>query len=165
MISKSCAHWIENVTAARSIRSATSNYLEIRYRDLKQDGVKTLRSVFAWCGIDISESEVAEIIREHDIDNLRSPDAPRLAVEYGSWGKEFFRKGEMDGWQLDLTRRQIALVEHLTADLMAELGYDRVTAQNGWQSGILLPAVLWGRFCAALAWRFRRFSDALSRWA
>jgi hypothetical protein len=165
MISKSCAHWIENVTAAREIRNATSNYLEIRYRDLKQDGINTLRSVFAWCGINIPETEVEEILRRHDIDHLRSPDAPGLAVEYGSWGKEFFRKGEMDGWQCDLTRRQIALVEHLTQDLMNELGYLPVTARKGWRSMIVSPAVLCGRICAALAWRLQRVIDHLSRWA
>lgn len=81
-----CTHWIANVGAARKIRNATPNYLEVRYEDLKLSGVRTLRSVFAWCGIDFSEAEVANTLRRHEIDRLHSSEAPKLAKEYSSWG-------------------------------------------------------------------------------
>lgn len=161
----SCTHWISNVAAAREIRNTTPNYLEVRYEDLKRNDTHTLRSLFAWCGVGLSDAEVASILRKNEIDRLRSFEVQELASDYGSWGKDFFRKGEIDSWRSELSWRQVVLIERLVGTLMDELGYARVTpARGGWQSAAALPAVTLGWLCNGLGWRLRNYGNTLIRW-
>jgi hypothetical protein len=163
-VSGICAHWIANVTAARRIRDATDNYLEVFYQDLKQDTVQTLQAVFDWCGVDAREAEVAEIVRQHDIERLRAGDGSGLALAYHGRGDGFFRRGEIDSWRSELTRRQVALVEHLTGELMDELGYAReIAAGHGRRSVRAAVAAVVASVCAGLAWRVEKIADLLSR--
>ena len=170
-VTRCSEYWVENVTAAREIRDATPNYLEIRYRDLKQDGVRTLRPVFAWCGVDLSEAEVASILREHEIDQLRSAKAPNMARKYGLHGGDFFRKGQIESWRSELSRRQLVLVERVAGRLMDELGYAPVADVRGrWGTARALPTMALGWLCNGLSWRLqkygklRKYGKALSSW-
>jgi hypothetical protein len=83
------------VRAGREIAGAAKSYLEVRYEDLRQDGDRTLKSVFAWCG--------AEILREHQIDRLRSRETRGAAWPFNGPPEGFFRKVEIDSWRSDLT--------------------------------------------------------------
>lgn len=170
-ITRCAEYWVNNVTAAREIRDATPNYLEIRYRDLKQDGVRTLQSVFDWCGVDLSKAEVENILREHEIGQLRSSQASNLAKNYGSVGEKFFRKGEIESWRSELSRRQLVLVERVAGTLMDELGYVPVADVRGrWGTARTLPTMALGWLCNGLSWRLqkyrrlRKYGNVLSSW-
>jgi len=154
-----CAQWDAHVRAGREIGHATKNYLELYYRDLRNDAVSTLRSVFAWCGVDASETETDAILKEHEIDRLRSgkelPIGPAPAAG-------FFRRGETEGWRKDLSAREIWLVEQLTGKLMAELGYDpdqRVS--RTWRFASILPALAADWFRDGMAWRLQKYGNVL----
>lgn len=163
MVSDACKSWVTCVSTGREIPSGTQNYLEIQYRDLKQDGVRTLRSVFAFCGVEYSDAEAAEILGEYEIDRLRNADAPGLASEInrlarkdggGTWSG--FRKGEIEGWRSDLTWREVFLVEHIAGKLMDELGYVRAaTTQGGRPSVKGLTAVASAGLYDNIPWRLQ----------
>jgi hypothetical protein len=164
-VTAGCTHWTANVAAARKIRNATPNYLEVRYEDLKLHGVRTLRSVFGRCGIDLSEADAASILRRHEIDRLRSSEAPKLAKEYSSLGENFFRTGQIDSWRSELSRRQIAIVERLAGGWMDDLGYARQLRTRGGYRSVSIPwAMPLGWLCNGLGWRLRRYGDTLTRW-
>jgi hypothetical protein len=163
-IHDNCRLWRSYVKTLRQVPSVTNNYLEVRYEDLKGDGVHALQSIFTWCGVDIPEAEIVKILRQHEINRLRSPKAPTLAQDYAGTRQDFFRRGEVDGWRQDLAHGEIVLIERLTGDLMAELGYARATNdRDGWQTVTNLPAAVRDRLCDGLAWRLRKYGDALSR--
>ena len=50
-------------------------------------------------GIDVSETGAERVLWDHDIGRLRSFERPELARQYGSWGKDFFRNGQIDIWR------------------------------------------------------------------
>ena len=170
LLSHACRSWIRCVTAGREIPAATPNYLEVRYEDLKQGGVRTLRSVFDWCGVELSDAEVAGILREYEIDRVRGPEASGLTGELVGH-QSGFRKGEIESWRSDLTRREVIVVEHMAGKLMDELGYARAaTVPGGRLSANALTSVASAWLCAGIAWRLRKHArlrkigDALSRW-
>ena len=156
--------WERCVKAGRDIAGATPNYFEVRYKDLKDDGIPTLQSVFAWCGLDLSNAQAAAILRDHQIDQLRSPNAPQIAQTYARRLPHFFRRGEVEGWRSDLTRREIRLVEHLTGALMAELGYLPMERSGmSWQSAAVLAALCAEWLRSGMAWRLHNYANALRR--
>jgi ribosomal protein L20 len=152
--------WVKTVRKAREIGHRTDKYIEVFYRDLKQTGVQTLKRLFHWCDIAVSEIEITEMLKEQSIHRLRVAESAGLADEYRRVGKDFFRNGEIEGWRSDLTRWQIALIEHLTADLMRELGYRRETV-GPWGSSIGAAAALPGWVCAGLVWRLEEYASLL----
>lgn len=163
-ISQACSLWADCVRAGREIAGATPNYLEVRYKDLKNDGASTLHSVYEWCGLDISAAEAASILRDHQIDHLRSAAAPKLAATYAHQLPGFFRRGEVEGWRSDLTRREIRLVEHLTGEMMTDLGYlPSEHTRTRWRTVSIMPALGAEWFRSGMAWRLRCYADALRR--
>ncbi|HUO00295.1 MAG TPA: sulfotransferase [Bradyrhizobium sp.] len=150
-----CAKWAGHVNAGRKIAAATDHYLEVRYEDLHTRGIPTLKSAFAWCGIEVSCDKIAHILEQHRIERLRPTDAPE---------RGFFRKGEVEGWQFDLTRRQIRLVEYLTGELMAKLGYSEAEPNvPSWETANILPALAVEWLRAGLVWRIEKYARAIRR--
>ncbi|HTV43854.1 MAG TPA: sulfotransferase [Stellaceae bacterium] len=143
-----CETWIEYIRASRSLSAATDNFLQVGYRDLWENGPQTLRSVFAWLGVEIGIEECGAMLDQCRIGNLRAhrlPDAPwDLAAEPA----EFYRAGGTETWRSELTAREIYLVEHLTRELMRELGF-----AAGARRKIILPLIVASRLRHAIAWR------------
>jgi len=108
--------WNGDIKLARSIREKTDRYHELSYERLKQDGVE-------------------ELGRLHDFLELpSSPEMRQAAIDACTVSKlqksnhgpkSFFRKGEVDGWRKELSRADIAIIEHMCFDYMEELNYER----------------------------------------
>jgi len=109
--------WREDVTTGRSFADKAENYLEIKYEELQSDGISVLQNVYEWLKIDSSSEIATEAIDACEIQKLRKK---------ANMPKGFFRKGLSDGWKSELSASDIKSVEYLLADVMDDLGYERV---------------------------------------
>jgi hypothetical protein len=118
-VTSACEFWRQHVTAATPAK-ATGRYHEVRYEDLREPA--TLRRVFAFLGVDRSETECDSIISSYTIDKLRKSEAIApwsLAEE----PKAFFRRGETESWRTELSPAAIATIEASLGKLMETYRY------------------------------------------
>ncbi len=83
----------------------------VRYEDLRRDTFGTMKSMYEALGVQVDEAQLKAAIEKHSWENIPEQDK-------GS-GK-FFRKGQAGGWKEDLTPKQVAIVEKITAPLLKE---------------------------------------------
>jgi hypothetical protein len=119
-ISANCERWISDVSAGRQISSATHNYQEVTFEELVSDGSEVLMRLLANVGVPSSQEECRRYVEECRIENLKAgklENAPFVMTNVS------FRIGATDSWRVELSKREIALVEHLAGPLMSDLGY------------------------------------------
>jgi len=119
-----CAVWSASVTEGRAIGGATKNYLEVRYEDLKQHGVRTLLCIFDWIGLASSSSECLELLEDTSIEKLRSGSVKDTPWDIASEPQGFYREGETASWRKVLSQFETFLVEAQVKELMTALGYN-----------------------------------------
>ena len=156
-----CEQWAAYVNEGQQIKEATSNVIEVRYEDLKSDCATELRQVFAWMGVDLSFNECSQIAERNRIDHLRSGNFEGAPWELSKEPKEFYRRGEIDGWRDDLTPMQVYRIESMTRDLMDAYRYARVAPSWNIRSKFIAARSI-ERVRTSLQWRLRRIADALS---
>lgn len=113
--------WNGDIKLARSIQEKTDRYHELSYEKLKRDGLHELGKLHEFLGLPTSESMCQEAIDACTVDKLQKS-------KHGP--KSFFRKGEVDGWRRELSRGDIAIIEHMCFDFMEQLGYERSIVQD-----------------------------------
>lgn len=84
----------------------------VRYEDLKADTLAVMEETCAALEISVEKHELVRVVEEHSWENV-----PEQEKGEG----KFYRKGTSGGWREDLTPKQAALVEKITAPLLAEL--------------------------------------------
>lgn len=122
-ISTNCERWIADVVRGRQIRSATTNYQEVKYEELITDGPGVLMRIFTGLGVPSSLDECRRYVGECNIQNLKVGKLDGAPFDVAKMGKESWRIGTTDSWRVELSKWEIALVERLTGPLMSELGY------------------------------------------
>ena len=118
-VTRACELWSKHVSSAASARQ-TGRYHEVRYEDLREPA--TLRRIFSFLGVDRSDPECGSIISSYTMDKLRNREAMApwsLARE----PKNFFRRGESEGWRGELSSDTIATIEASLGTLMSTHGY------------------------------------------
>lgn len=143
-----CETWINCISESKKLRAATDNFRQVSYQDLSLAGEETLMSIFSWLGIGIGARECGEILKECQIDNLRDNRLAAAPWDLSAEPAEFYRKGGTETWRSELSPREAFLVEHLTRDLMRELGFVAAAPRK-----IIVPLILASRLRHALAWR------------
>ena len=83
----------------------------VRYEDLLDDTLGTMRLIYAALEIPVDGGELARSVEKHLWENVP-------AEEKGE-GK-FYRKGTSGGWKEDLTPEQVEIVERVAAPLLKE---------------------------------------------
>jgi len=113
--------WRTNVRIGREdLPQLGSDYLEVRYEDLASIPDSVLGQIYAWLGIPAIPYDSARF----SIDAVRSQRAEGQPNQPNWENREnFFRRGEANSWQTELSPEQIAVVETLCGDLMQEIGY------------------------------------------
>jgi hypothetical protein len=96
----------------------------VRYEDLREDTMETMRRLYSTLGIPVGEEELAKVVDKHAWENVpenkKGPDKPH-------------RKATPGGWKQDLTPEQAKIVEELTVSILDEFypewssSYGRVT--------------------------------------
>jgi len=106
----------------------------IRYEDLSRDTAGAFRDAMAFAGAIISPAQAKQAAAHADFSTLRAQEAAHGFREWAalrpSSAARFFRRGEAEGWRDELTAAQIARIEARHGDMMAMLGYARVTASD-----------------------------------
>jgi hypothetical protein len=158
-----CSQWRYYIEQGREIRKHTKNYIEVRYEDFINDGGHTLRSVFAWLGVERSLAECEQIIDRFSIDKLRSGAVNGMPWDLAAEPPGFYRRGTAEGWEGDLSPSQISLVEAMTKEIMPIFGY-RPVPRAGRMSHLarLRLVLLRERIRTALYWRLGSFANKLS---
>ncbi|MCC9608443.1 sulfotransferase [Blastopirellula sp. JC732] len=118
--------WARFVRRGQEATKYGERYVEVRYEDLKTDGVATLQSVFEFCGLAASEEEVGRILEDHQFErmkrNRQTPDATRNAPA------AHYRKGASGQWKEGYSAVQRGEFHQIAGGLLCELGY----AEPGW---------------------------------
>jgi hypothetical protein len=122
-ISRICKGWISDVNEGRRISSATHNYQEVTYQDLISDTAEVLLRLFTGLGIRSSLDECRLYVDQCNIEKLRAGEFVNSPFDLSITGKYRFRIWSPDSWRVELSKFEIALVEHLTGPLMSELGF------------------------------------------
>lgn len=122
--------WRRRVEAGLGIRRLTPRYHEVRYEDLAADAAGELARLGAAVGLDAGDEFCRKAARACEMERLRQGGRRRAVTPWrlGEEPEGFFRRGEPDGWKDELTRGELRRVEHLASPLMAELGYEPITA-------------------------------------
>lgn len=154
------ARWREHVAAARSIAALTPGYAEVRYERLLGSAPAELERLFAFCGVEASPADCAEIAAR-----FAGRDAPSSLV----WGGEVLARvggapAEPDGFfgerTAGLSRWERLAVEQEAGPLLRELGYERdaggrlagALLRLGWAAASRVARVR-TRSAAAIGWR------------
>lgn len=118
-----CAQWISDVTHGRAIGAATQNYQEVKYQELVADTPGVLMRLLTGLGVTTELSECRRYAEECSIGNLKSARLNNAPFDLQRAGKYRFRTGTTDSWREELSRWEIAVIEHMAAPLMLQLGY------------------------------------------
>jgi len=130
-------YWKKSVNGARALKAHDANYFEVRYEDLLDEGVKSLRLIFQKLSLDVSDELANDIYERFAFDKLKKGDYeatvfqnPGQSRASGTAGrpepKGFFRKGRYGGWKDSLTTQQLHEIYWVGADLLRDLGYPEV---------------------------------------
>ena len=105
--------YLKNVGEAKKAYDAhRGRKVLVRYEDLREDALGTMRRVYSTLGIEVDEGELKRAVEEHSWE--------RIPEEEKGEGK-FYRKASPGSWREDLTPDEIKTVERITAPLLNEL--------------------------------------------
>jgi hypothetical protein len=121
-------YWKRSVEAGRAIAEVTSRYTEVRFEDLLNDGAAELQKLFTWLDLAADQDYCERLVSRCSIENLRRA-APDVECPWSldEESEGFFRRGDADAWCVEMGKQEVRVVEHIAADLMRELGYQRRT--------------------------------------
>lgn len=110
------AGWVTNATVGQD--------LLIRYEDLQLHPQNMFKLIVNHCGIQVSDSELADSIERCSFDNMQKlEDRFGMSVDKGDTDSRFMRRGRIGSWRDELGPESVAVVENRYAGLMARLGY------------------------------------------
>jgi hypothetical protein len=81
----------------------------VRYEDLREDTLGTMRRIYTELGIPAEEKELGRVVEKHAWENI--------PADQKGEGK-FYRKASPGGWREDLSPEQVEAVERITAPLL-----------------------------------------------
>lgn len=109
-LEEAAGQWVESVGLARA--TTVDHCLQLRYEDLLSDVAGGSQAVYEWLGLDASPARVEEAVRDAAVHVNRDPAGSAVGTAK---------------WQDLLDPGEVAAVEGIAGDLMAELGYDRAS--------------------------------------
>lgn len=122
---KNARQWRTDVGLGREIAGLTQNYTEVRFERLRSvGGPEVLLDLFSWLDLEADVDFCERALLECRIERLRQGgEGVRAYQSLKRPEPHFIRKGSTEGWNEDLSRGEIAIVEYIAGSLMKELGY------------------------------------------
>ena len=112
--------WRYSVELSRKAQKYENKYLEVRYEDLRVNGVEALNSIFEFMGLSNELAEVPKIYESHQIKSMR--ERGTINKKY-TLPKGFIRKGKIGDWRNVLSPAQIYIFHLIAGGLLQETGY------------------------------------------
>ena len=125
------ALWRDCVTGAREVSGDDTRYRELRYEDVRAEPVERLQGVLDWLGLPADRSLCEDAVERCRLDRLQqnvSGDSAPIPNRKSPDG--FFRRGVVGGWQDELSAWKVRIIEDHCADLMDDIGYERVSGAS-----------------------------------
>lgn len=95
----------------------------IRYEDMKNDGLKTFTKAVKSMGLEVDETQIQRAIEMTEFDKIKEKEAKEGFKEKNIKSKEFFRKGQVNGYLKELTKEQVETIIKNHGEVMKEYGY------------------------------------------
>jgi len=157
-ISPNCERWVSDVTNGRQISSATDNYQEVTFEELISDGPAALMRVLAGMGVQSSLDQCREYVDECRFENLKAGKLDNAPFPMTNRNEANYRIGKTDSWRVELSKREIALIERRAGPLMSELGYAPTKVSKVMSTFAGMGWITW-EVARAAKWRLRRFAE------
>lgn len=135
-IDEAAGIWRRYVQAGRQIKTKVTSptqYIELRYEDLRLDPARELGRLFAWLELTVTPDWLTEAGSKHAIENTRAATQPfesipivRAAPRYrevAAYPEGFVGRGDYVPGQVQLSRLQRRRIAQINGELMRELGY------------------------------------------
>ena len=131
--------WREHIEAVENSKAKlpSDTFLELRYEDIKADGVDTLSRVAGFLGIQWDTANMEEAIGQNSFENVKKGGGTPIR-RWGEYAKSssrvvsepqgFVRRKAPGGWKKDLTFREKIAVWRIAGRKMAQYGYRWKTA-------------------------------------
>jgi len=132
--------WKRAVVAGHDLCAKNPFGREIRYEDLLADTAGQLGGICRWLGLSVPDAALAAAVEACRIETLRAAVAAQPADSSASqepWSlasepEGFYRRGEAEAWRTEMPLADIALIEEMAAEEMAQFGYlPRITLRAG----------------------------------
>jgi len=136
--------WRHLVTAGQQANIYSGDYLEVRYEELHEDTVKLMRVVYDFCGLEIDNAEIQNIVDRHQFKLLQKE--ARVADDAAKAPIGHYRKGKIGSWKEELKPYDLYLISAVCNSLLLELGY--IQCHNWWAQGPYQRLVMPLRFRA-----------------
>jgi hypothetical protein len=155
-ISPNCERWVTDVSNGRQISSATDNYQEVAFEKLlSSDGPGVLMRLLAGVGVQSSLDQCRRYVDECRIENLKAGKLDNAPFPMTNRNEASWRIGTTDSWRFELSKREIALIEHRAGPLMSELGYAPTKVSKVMSAFAGMNWTAW-EVARAAKWRLRR---------
>ncbi len=123
--------WGENVGSWVAARGKNSNFLLVRYEDMKQDTARELAKIASFMGIAASAEQLRAAVTASSADRMRQLEKLQSKEWVATKNKRddipFVRTAQAGNWKTLLPKTAIAEIESAWGDLMLALGYELFT--------------------------------------
>jgi hypothetical protein len=106
--------WLQHVDRGR--------ILVVRYEDLHEDPQTHFTMISNFCGLELTEDEIAHYVESSSFENMRRAEPP-FPERRGVRDMPQVRLGEVDSWRDELSEASVRIVEGHCGALMRRLGY------------------------------------------
>jgi hypothetical protein len=125
--------WADNVKSWINVRQGSSNFLMLRYEDLKQNTAPELLRIAEFLRatgfppIDASPEKLAQAVERSSPERMRATEKAHggghAQLKRTRLDKPFIRTASSGGWRSSLSKASVALIESEWGELMESLGY------------------------------------------
>jgi hypothetical protein len=147
----SCGTWADHVMSWLAMRQGRSNFLLLRYEDLKENTGRELLRVgrflqrAGFSQVEISQEKLMRAVELSTPERMRELEKQQgrqhVQLRRTRQDKPFVRNAKSGGWRADLSPKSVALIETVWGDLMQNLGYSLSGAGQKRETGQLIQNV------------------------
>ncbi|MEX0289742.1 MAG: sulfotransferase, partial [Flavobacteriaceae bacterium] len=132
--------WISNVSMAceipKFVKSPLTQYMELKYEDLRKDPESHLENLWSWMGIDANDELLKKTVQANSMSRANSSSEIFSSIQSAPANDvatkdevviptDFIGKAAVKLSDYNLSELEIARIDQLAGELMVRLGYER----------------------------------------